>query len=226
MGRYSSVQAYADNNNNMRAVSYDQATGSAEGAAKPSGGVVKTEKVTNPYGSAAGAGSGEFHVYRHARAREMARWKELEETEKEQKLDEEFKKKQADAQTEEEKKTAQRRKKRQRQKEAKQRKKNLALSGVKATEEDTNHAVADDEFSYTPMCNGKAQHSESSEAAIRSEADGAPTDALKKLPPKLEFANDGSFLEMMKKKLAEEAAANESEGEGGPPIKKLKPIEE
>jgi len=30
MGRYSSVQAYADNSSNNRAVSYEQATGSSE----------------------------------------------------------------------------------------------------------------------------------------------------------------------------------------------------
>jgi len=36
MGRYSSVQAYADNNSNMRSVSYEQATGSNE-AKKGSG---------------------------------------------------------------------------------------------------------------------------------------------------------------------------------------------
>ena len=49
-----------------------------------------TEKVVNPYGSTAGAGSGEFHVYRHARARELSRWKQLDKEEQEQLLDKEF----------------------------------------------------------------------------------------------------------------------------------------
>ena len=56
MGRYSSVQAYADSNSNMRSVSYEQATGSSE----VKKGAVKAEKVSNPYGSTAGAGSGEY----------------------------------------------------------------------------------------------------------------------------------------------------------------------
>ena len=71
MGRYTTVQAYADNNPNMRAMDYHQATGtaapvaaSASAAPPPADcGPVKTEKVGNPYGSTAGAGSEEFHVY-------------------------------------------------------------------------------------------------------------------------------------------------------------------
>src|SRR5210317_1219634 len=128
MGRYTTVQVHADNNPNNRVVDYAQATGAATSdgstAAAAARGPVVAEKVDNPYGSTAGAGSGEFHVYRHARAREMARWKKINEDEAEMKAEEEFQKKVAhDTQVEDEK-TAKRRKKRERAKEAKRRKKN------------------------------------------------------------------------------------------------------
>ena len=114
MGRYTTVQAYADNNQNSRVVSYAQATGtaaapssgsaSASAAAPADRGPVVTENVSNPYGSTAGAGSGEFHVYRHARAREMERWKQINASEAENKAEEAFQQKLAhDTQTEAEK---------------------------------------------------------------------------------------------------------------------------
>lgn len=49
--------------------------------------------VRNVMGSSAGAGSGEFHVYRHLRRKEMSRLKELEEMSKSERLDAEFKSK-------------------------------------------------------------------------------------------------------------------------------------
>eukprot|EP00581_Thalassiosira_minuscula_P007891 CAMPEP_0183706772 /NCGR_PEP_ID=MMETSP0737-20130205/3521_1 /TAXON_ID=385413 /ORGANISM="Thalassiosira miniscula, Strain CCMP1093" /LENGTH=136 /DNA_ID=CAMNT_0025934275 /DNA_START=110 /DNA_END=516 /DNA_ORIENTATION=+ len=136
MGRYTTVQAYADNNPNMRAVDYAQATGTAAAASASSGpasaadrGPVVAEKVDNPYGSTAGAGSGEFHVYRHARAREMARWKKINADEAEMKAEEEFQQKLAQDTRAEEDKTEKRRRKRERAKEAKRRKKNMKLGG-------------------------------------------------------------------------------------------------
>jgi hypothetical protein len=89
MGRYTTVQAFKDTDTRVPALSYELATGKV---ADDEGNYVDkkptkpedeydahgrrkgiTEKVVNPYGSTAGAGSGEFHTYRHARDREVRR---------------------------------------------------------------------------------------------------------------------------------------------------------
>ncbi len=117
---------------------------------------VTAEKVNNPYGSTAGAGSGDFHVYRHARAREAERWKQMNQEEREKELEDEYHKTLEANQMEEDQRTAQRRKKRQRQKEAKLRKKNLALSGINLTEQqDMDPEAQDDEFTYTPVAEAR-----------------------------------------------------------------------
>ena len=74
----------------------------------------------------------EFHTYRHARAREMDRWKQIDEQETLERLEREFQDKLDKDHQEITAKTDKNRKKRQRQKEAKLRKKNLKLSGVAA----------------------------------------------------------------------------------------------
>jgi len=182
------VQAYADNNPSMRNVTYEQAAGSvAEGTKK---GGVKAEKVDNPYGSTAGAGSGEFHVYRHARSREMSRLQQLDEMEIKNKADAEFYAKVKSDQTSEETKTAKRRKKRQREKEAKRRKKIMKQNGLKLQDEtDKSQCTVDEEeFEYVPSDHKKLEG--------EIETDTAVTAAIMK--------NDGSFLDIMKKKLAAE----------------------
>lgn len=186
MGRYTSVQAYADNNANVRTISYDQATG-GDGNANKS---VVTEKVSNPYGSTAGAGSGEFHVYRHARAREAARWKELDASQKESQLDEDFRDKLHQAQNEEDKKTAKRRKKRQREKEAKLRKKNLKAGGILLSNNSSqgiNPDTENEEFTYVPL-----EQLESEKKKTESSKESKET------KPE-EIPNDGTFLERMMK---------------------------
>ena len=214
MGRYTSVQVHADNNPNNRVVDYAQATGTAttdgSTAAAAARGPVVTEKVDNPYGSTAGAGSGEFHVYRHARAREMARWKKINEDEEEMKAEDEFQKKlDHDAKVEAEK-TEKRRRKRERAKEAKRRKKNMKLGGVGGDNRESvgNDNEEEEEFEYKPIA--------ASELALKSndtdnskEEDEKKDAGDRKAPPereecngKLPFANDGSFLELMKKELA------------------------
>lgn len=245
MGRYSSVQAYADTNANARTVSYEQATGSQDvkkgtGTSSssslvlllpsawrlvrfsslarspfhstfPFSRLVKAEKVVNPYGSAAGAGSGEFHVYRHARNRELERLKGIDAAEEKQRKDEEFAQQQEINANEEEAKTAKRRKKRQRQKEAKLRKKNLAQVGIaiqttsgnqlSVTADDDGDDENEDEFSYSPIYNEDG--AKKTEAAPPTKE---PSEADETEPS---FPNDGSFLERMKQQLANQSAEKE-----------------
>mmetsp|Transcript_37007 Transcript_37007/g.110826 ORF Transcript_37007/g.110826 Transcript_37007/m.110826 type:complete len:240 (-) Transcript_37007:193-912(-) len=203
MGRYTTVQAYSDTNQNTRSVSYEQATGSASSKT----GAVKAEKVDNPYGSTAGAGSGEFHVYRHARAREMARMKQLDEEEAEQKADAAFEEKVSSWKNEEDQKTEKRRRKRQREKEAKLRKKNMKLGGV-GVENAMDNGFAkgsgeeEEEFDYTPLLSSTKVQAR--DEKIGPKSPGAPSgEEIPTTTPasSIEFADDGSFLELMKKKL-------------------------
>ncbi|RYG39964.1 DUF1168 domain-containing protein, partial [archaeon] len=84
MGRYTTVQVYADNNTRVAPIPYEKATGAASGGdktgdaasraagdAKP--GAVRVPVVSNVYGSAAGVGSAGFHIYRNERRREGER---------------------------------------------------------------------------------------------------------------------------------------------------------
>jgi hypothetical protein len=197
MGRYTSVQAFADNNTNMRTVPYDQAVGSAT---KKEGGV-KAEKVDNPYGSTAGAGSGEFHVYRHARAREMARLKQMDEDEQQATLDAQFQSTTTQWKQEEDSKTEKRRKKRQREKEAKRRKKNMKLGGIITTNNNNaNHGTDITEAAnLSPESSSAVEESESTTSSQKPAATSAA---------EVEFSNDGSFLEQMKKRMEAENNLN------------------
>jgi len=67
------VCADADNNQKVAAIPYEQATGGAANAAAGGRGGARVEKVNNVSGSSAGAGSGEFHLYRKHRRDEEAR---------------------------------------------------------------------------------------------------------------------------------------------------------
>lgn len=192
MGRYSSVQAYADNNTGVRKVPYEQAAAASGGEPKA---FVQPEKVVNPYGSTAGAGSGDFHVYRHARNRELQRQKNMELSAQEQEAEEKFQKEQAANKQWEEERTAKRRKKRERQKSAKKRKQNLAKAGIAVNDSatcDTNEVIKD-EFTYTP---GETI------APVEEKKDASQQPCNESVPvPEKPIPNDGSFLEMMKQKL-------------------------
>ncbi|XP_035224198.1 PRKR-interacting protein 1 homolog [Stegodyphus dumicola] len=70
------------------------------------------EFVRNVMGSSAGAGSGEFHVYRHLRRKEYTRQKLLQEKGEKERLDEEYRKKLEENRRKMEERTEKKRKKR------------------------------------------------------------------------------------------------------------------
>ncbi len=183
------------------------------------------KKVVNPYGSTAGAGSGEFHVYRHARAREMQRLATLDEEEDAQMMEQEYQTTLDRYKTEEEERTEKRRKKRKREKEAKMRKKNLKLAGIigdgnsgsgnSGTANDittaTNTAVEQEEFTYIPVNDKKKKDNDDKNQDKKEVASNETSTGDKETTTTLPFANDGSFLEEMKKRLAAESTSKSKE---------------
>ena len=156
-------------------------------------------------------------MYRHARAREMARWKEMDAQEQEAELERQFQEELKACKTEEERKTARKRRKRQREKEAKERKKNLKKAGIQVDAATTNNlsttkstadgsaatSANDDEFTYVPLEQQKKiiAAEDASNEKRKSQNDISPTENNKL--PTLDIPNDGSFLDMMKKQLGQ-----------------------
>ncbi|XP_074869721.1 PRKR-interacting protein 1 [Carettochelys insculpta] len=93
------------------------------------------EFVRDVMGSSAGAGSGEFHVYRHLRRREYQRQDFMDAMAEKQKLDEEYQKKLEENKMVAEEQTAKRRRKRQKLKEKKLLAKKSKLEQKKQQEE-------------------------------------------------------------------------------------------
>lgn len=209
MGRFSSVQAYADSNSAIRKVPYEQAAA----AASTSGTIqanVKPEKVVNPYGSTAGAGSGEFHVYRHGRNREMQRIRRMERESYLQKVNEEFQKELDDNEQWAEERTEKRRRKREKQKAAKRRKQNLKKSGIDVGEDQQGQscessANVEDEFTYVPGAAMALLEEEESKPGADESVNVEDEPKPEAKPTAADFPssipNDGSFLELMSKQL-------------------------
>ena len=189
--------------------------------------------MDNPYGSTAGAGSGEFHVYRHARAREMARMKQLDEDEVKREANAEFEKKVSGWKSEEDQRTGKRRNKRQREKEAKSRKKNMKLGGVgievmantPATKTEAGEGGGG-EFEYNPIYDRRKEYEVEESTGLKVlNATDTDEDSKPRAAP-LGFANDGSFLDMMKKRIRGDTRCNDGAPEGISMKEKLEKGEE
>lgn len=105
------------------------------------------EFVRDVMGSSAGAGSGEFHVYRHIRRREFAREEYLNKVDKKQKLDEEFLIKREENTKKAEEATARKRAKRQRKKQKAQMKKKQMAKEKKSADGEEKSSSEDSEES-------------------------------------------------------------------------------
>jgi hypothetical protein len=82
MGRYTSIQNFSDQETKIIPNKGTDVSGSATNVDEYKPTKLVTEKVENPMGSCAGAGSGEFDMYRKARRREQMRLEEIEKEDK------------------------------------------------------------------------------------------------------------------------------------------------
>ncbi|XP_018597369.1 PRKR-interacting protein 1 homolog [Scleropages formosus] len=103
------------------------------------------EFVRDVMGSSAGAGSGEFHVYRHLRRREYQRQDFLDRISEKQKLDEDYQEKLQQNQQIAEERTAKRRKKREKLKQKKQMAKKAKQEQNKVKESEEESSSSDQE---------------------------------------------------------------------------------
>ncbi|KAJ8267247.1 hypothetical protein GJAV_G00140310 [Gymnothorax javanicus] len=103
------------------------------------------EFVRDVMGSSAGAGSGEFHVYRHLRRREYQRQDFLDRMTEKQKLDYEYQEKLQENQRQAEERTAKRRKKRDKLKQKKMMMKKAKMDSKAAEDNDASASSSDQE---------------------------------------------------------------------------------
>lgn len=196
MGRYTTVQTYSDTNPMVVKLPYDEAAAKSSAGQDDSsdargprhGAGYTVERVNNVMGSTAGAGSGDFHHYRHTRRREMMRMENMEKDATEDQAEEDFA-----ARVEAKRKECQERTRRNAEKRKRKRqKRSFAESTAKNSKGEKStpiHAAPDspvDEsaFSYTPL--------------HVSDPSAPSTAPLSKTVAVALVANDGSFMQKVK----------------------------
>ncbi|ETN68152.1 PRKR interacting protein 1 [Anopheles darlingi] len=142
--------------------------------------------VRNVMGSSAGAGSGEFHVYRHLRRKEYARQKQIQEKSRSEQLDDDFQQKLENNRKAAEERTAKKRAKR-----LKKKAKQKANRGKKPKNDngDDEEASSENSESDEDENEGESQKSET-ESSSKPEED--PAGEQKPVEPARRDATDGS----------------------------------
>ena len=125
-------------------------------AVKPKGVAPPPEIVANVQGSSAGAGSGEFHVYKASRRREYERLRLMEEEVTREKETEEFERKKEENRMRDEERTRKNKARREKAKERKQKGKKCGAGKEKGDDEDGGSGMDIDRAKPTVGENGKA----------------------------------------------------------------------
>ncbi|KAJ6649610.1 PRKR-interacting protein 1 like, partial [Pseudolycoriella hygida] len=120
--------------------------------------------IRNVMGSSAGAGSGEFHVYRHLRRKEYARQKYIQQKSKQETLDEEYQQKLEDNRLQSEQKTSKKRAKRLKKK---QNAKNKAkMPKIDQLPEQSKSESEDEEEDTTEQVNAAANEKSATDSTV------------------------------------------------------------
>uniref|UniRef100_T1PJN3 PRKR-interacting protein 1 n=1 Tax=Musca domestica TaxID=7370 RepID=T1PJN3_MUSDO len=131
--------------------------------------------VRNVMGSSAGAGSGEFHVYRHLRRKEYARQKMIQQKSLQEQLDDEYQQKIEENRRKAEEKTAKKRakrlKKKQRAKKARQQK--PSGDATKCNEDDNTSSDCSDDNEDNQTTNNENDGEPTSLSSKEGEAEAA-----------------------------------------------------
>lgn len=206
MGRYTTVQNFSDNGGSA-AIPYDKATGGMRTDPDAKGQVLRVPVVHNVMGSAAGAGSGLFHIYRHERRREMSRLKSMEEEHTELSAEQAFRSRVEHVRQEADERTRKRADKRRRRKEKSRQKKrrDAGPDGLPLAHSDDSDSEDEAEGAPAEGDDARAAEDRGEAAAPDDDADAArrkvPTAAVhaEALPPagatEEIFANDGGFFQ-------------------------------
>lgn len=217
MGRYTSVQTYADNNERQVPVPYEKATGGAKAEpGAPTRGknatTVRTTEVRETSGSTAGAGSLNFHVYRIERRREMERLQQMDTDHDRLIADQNFHAQLERNRREAETRTAVRAEKRKRRKERARSQRKRPHGDASKDDDDDDEREDDEEDDDGGGAVGESG-AVGDVAAVISKKVSAPLvadDAVEAL-----LANDGRFLERYNALISHGAAATTVASSGG-----------